>query len=211
MAVSEHHLYDEYEDDKPFHTSGYIWEPVIAMAKQQAPGGKVLDAGCGNGSFAKELVKNGFDVCGIDLSESGVARANQICPEGRFRVWSVYEDLTAPFGHPFDAVVSIEVIEHLYDPRKYVEQVYSALRPGGTFILSTPYNGYLKNLAIAALGQFDKHATVLWDGGHVKFWSPKTLTYVLKEKGFEVIRFIGTGRLPYLWKSMVLVARRPPA
>jgi hypothetical protein len=47
----------------------------------------------------------------------------------------------------------------------------------------------------------------LWDGGHIKFWSKKTLSELLKREGFEVIDFHGVGRLPYLWKSMVLIAK----
>ena len=65
----------------------------------------------------------------------------------------------------------------------------------------------LKNLAIAITGNFDKHFTVLWDGGHIKFWSVDTLTQLLKESGFEVVEFKGSGRLPFLWKSMFIIAK----
>jgi len=78
---------------------------------------------------------------------------------------------------------------------------------GGEMIISTPYHGYLKNLALAITGKMDSHFTVLWDGGHIKFWSVKTLTKLLNEFGFEVVEFRGSGRLPYLWKSMFVRAR----
>ena len=74
-------------------------------------------------------------------------------------------------------------------------------------MISTPYHGYLKNLALSILDKWDKHHTVLWHGGHIKFWSRKTLTLLLQENGFNVIAFHGIGRLPYLLKSMILVAR----
>ena len=61
---------------------------------------------------------------------------------------------------------------------------------GGEMIISTPYHGYLKNLALAITGKFDRHFTVLWDGGHIKFWSVKTLTKLLNEFGFEVVEFV---------------------
>jgi hypothetical protein len=76
------------------------------------------------------------------------------------------------------------------------------------FVISTPYHGYLKNLAIALAGKFDSHATALWNGGHIKFWSRKTLTSLLEQNGFRVESFIGAGRLPYLWKSMILNSTR---
>jgi len=48
----------------------------------------------------------------------------------------------------------------------------------------------------------------MWDGGHIKLWSRTTLTRLLEKNGFTVIEFHGVGRFPYLWKSMILVARR---
>jgi 2-polyprenyl-6-hydroxyphenyl methylase/3-demethylubiquinone-9 3-methyltransferase len=143
----------------------------------------------------------------MDWEESGVVHARKLCPDVRFEVASVYDDIASRFGQ-FDAVVSLEVIEHLYDPRAFVGRVRECLRPAGLFILSTPYHGYLKNLLIALGGKFDAHVSPLWDGGHIKFWSRRTLTALLEEEGFRVVAFIGAGRLPYLWKSMILVGSR---
>lgn len=83
-----------------------------------------------------------------------------------------------------------------------------ALKPNGLLVLSTPYHGYLKNLALSVLDAWDTHHTPLWHGGHIKFWSRRTLGQLLSENGFETIGFSGVGRLPYLWKSMILVARK---
>ena len=80
-------------------------------------------------------------------------------------------------------------------------------RRGGEIIISTPYHGYLKNLALALSGKLDAHFTALWDGGHIKFFSRNTLETLLVESGFEVTDFIGAGRWPYLWKSMLIKAR----
>lgn len=78
---------------------------------------------------------------------------------------------------------------------------------GGELIISCPYHGYFKNLVLAVTGKIDAHLTVLWDGGHIKFWRRKTLTKLLEEFGFEIISFKGSGRFPYLWKSMFIKAR----
>jgi hypothetical protein len=67
-------------------------------------------------------------------------------------------------------------------------------------IISTPYHGYLKNLVLALGNKWDSHLTPLWDGGHIKLWSRKTLSQLLSEAGFHVVRFIGAGRLPFLEK-----------
>jgi len=57
----------------------------------------------------------------------------------------------------------------------------------------------------------DAHFTVLWDYGHIKFWSMKTLRLLLLEAGFEDVRFLRVGRVPVLAKSMIAVAMRPPS
>src|SRR5450759_4273537 len=80
---------------------------------------------------------------------------------------------------PFDAVVSTELIEHLYDPSAFTRGCWHALRPGGVFVCSTPYHGYLKNLSLALTNRFDRHFDPLWLGGHIKHWSHATLTRLL--------------------------------
>ena len=49
----------------------------------------------------------------------------------------------------------------------------------------------------------DSHFTTLWDGGHIKFFSVKTLSSLLESEGFTNLQFDFAGRLPYLWKSML--------
>jgi len=87
--------------------------------------------------------------------------------------------------------------------------MYSLTAPGGVALVSTPYHGYWKNLALAVTGRLDAHFTALWDDGHIKFWSINTLRLLLQEAGFTNIRFERVGRLPPIAKSMLAVARRP--
>jgi len=77
------------------------------------------------------------------------------------------------------------------------------LKPKGCLIITTPYHGYIKNLVLALSGKMDNHFHVLWDGGHIKFFSVKTLTALLKTEGFTDLHFNFAGRFPYLWKSML--------
>lgn len=83
------------------------------------------------------------------------------------------------------------------------------VRPGGGVVVSTPYHGYFKNVALAASGQMDKHFTALWDGGHIKFFSIDTLTRLPTGAGFVDLRFERAGRIPALAKSMICCARKP--
>ena len=165
----------------------------------------IFDLGCGNGSAAAWFQKRGWVVSGGDPSESGIAQAKKAMPQARLEVGSAYDDLRSRFGQ-FSAVYSLEVIEHVYAPRDFMATVRDLLEPGGAFVLSTPYHGYWKNLALALTGKLDSHFTALWDHGHIKFWSVKTITELLAEFGFKVTHIDRVGRIPALAMSMVITA-----
>jgi len=205
--------YSEYKDygwltaNEP-DAHSYLLPRIIQLLENRKDK-TVLDVGCGNGATANRLIELGYEVWGIDASGNGIAAANQRNP-GRFFIQDITtgkltDELQAK---QFDIVISTEVIEHLYAPRSYMHLIKSILEnSGGELIISTPYHGYLKNLVLALSGKMDTHFTVLRDGGHIKFWSRKTLTNLLEEHDFKVIDFYGCGRLPYLWKSMLIRAK----
>jgi 2-polyprenyl-6-hydroxyphenyl methylase/3-demethylubiquinone-9 3-methyltransferase len=168
---------------------------------------RVFDLGCGSGAVANALSTRGYRVTGVDPSTDGIARARAAYPTLDLHLGSAYDELAARFGS-FPAVVSLEVVEHVYDPRTYAASVYALLEPGGTAIISTPYHGYLKNLAIALANKTDAHVNPLWDHGHIKFWSIRTLSVLLREAGFRDLRFERVGRIRALAKSMIAIVRK---
>lgn len=190
-------------------TQRYVWGPVVDVLRQRCPKpAKVMDLGCGNGSGAQMLHEHGWDVTGVDIAEDGIAIAQTEFPKVRFDVGSVYDDLAAQYGR-FPAVISLEVVEHLYDPARYAEVMYDLLEDGGTAVLSTPYHGYLKHLALAVAGHTDAHFNPLELGGHIKFWSITTIHALLTQAGFRNLEFQRVGRIPPLAMSMVVTATRP--
>jgi 2-polyprenyl-6-hydroxyphenyl methylase/3-demethylubiquinone-9 3-methyltransferase len=181
----------------------------ILLAEREASKGenRLFDLGCGNGAIAAVCSDLGFDVTGIDPSREGIAQAQSAFPHLKLERGSAYDDVVSRFGR-FDYVVSLEVVEHVFAPRKYAATLYSLCKENGVAIVSTPYHGYWKNMALALAGNWDFHFTALWDCGHIKFWSIKTLSILLQEAGFRDIVFYRVGRIPPLAKSMIAVARR---
>lgn len=197
-----------YTNADPTWSNAYLW-PVVQqiISTREWPDRRLFDLGCGNGATAHMLSGLGFSVIGVDPSESGISVGRKVYPNVSLHVGDCYQALATRFGQ-FPVVVSLEVIEHCMHPRAFVRCIYDLLIPGGIAIISTPYHGYLKNLALAATGKLDKHFTALWDGGHIKFWSIPTLRVLLTECGFAQIHFIRMGRIPPLAKSMVAVAAK---
>ena len=201
----------QYSNAGLSHSHGYLLPAIIKILNNlnlTENKKRLFELGCGNGSVAHNLSRQGWDVTGVDPSEDGIRLAQVNYPDLKLKSGSAYDDLESEYGK-FPVVLSLEVVEHVYDPRHYASTVFELLQEGGTAVLSTPYHGYWKNLALALTGQMDKHFTALWDHGHIKFWSMNTLGELLQETGFVDLRFKRVGRVAPLAKSMIVIARKP--
>lgn len=173
----------------------------------------VLDAGCGSGYVTNWFYQRGFqNVWAFDVATEGISMARSSFPDlsGVFFEHDAYES-RLPDGIPherFDLVLSVEVLEHLFSPVRYFSSLSSWVKEGGYLLVTTPYHGYLKNLATALLNRCDSHYGSLWEGGHIKFFSKETLTKLVEDSGFQVLDYAGCGRFPPLWKTMAMLARR---
>lgn len=192
------------DTEAPFYHKYLV--PAIESFLPPPSFGAVLDVGCGNGYFANFLIDKGYDVFGVDAAVDGIRQANKRNP-GRFFVNDVEEERLPEIllNVPLKTIISMEVIEHLYSPRTFMEFMGQVLKAngGGVIILTTPYHGYMKNFAISIVGKWDYHWGPLWEGGHIKFWSEHTMKMLLEEAGFRNVQFKGVGRFPYLWRHIV--------
>lgn len=202
--------FDEAPD--PSHRPLYL-ATVLKFLEPLPPGSAVLDAGCGGGDFSIGLDAAGYDVFGSDLSPTGIRHAQSL-NVGKFVLSSIYDPLAVPFAREtFDAIVSVEVIEHLYSPRGFAQNAMASLRPGGLLVVTTPYWGWLKKIVLAVTNRMDRSLTALWEGGHIKHFSRKTLTELMETAGFETVAFRGCSEgqrrlFPFLWNGMAMAFRK---
>ncbi len=139
--------------------------------------GKLLELGCAYGFFLAEASAH-FEVQGIEMSESAV----RFCRQRGFDVDQ--GTLTAEYvGHhaPFDAVVMLDVVEHLTEPDNTMELIYSAMKPGGKLMLTT---GDWESFLSRRMG---KDWRLMTPPQHLFFFSPRTLSAMLARVGFDVI------------------------
>jgi 2-polyprenyl-6-hydroxyphenyl methylase/3-demethylubiquinone-9 3-methyltransferase len=120
--------YVEYNWEKPeTHAHGYLIPKVINVLKHlEIPfDAEILDAGCGGGALVNTLYQLGYkNVYGFDASTSGIELAKRTFPHitDRFFNHDVYEpNLPSPVPQKYDVIISMEVIEHLYSPKTYLD------------------------------------------------------------------------------------------
>jgi SAM-dependent methyltransferase len=199
-----------FHDAAPLWSSHYLWPVVRSILRSQPVSSRrAFDLGCGNGSIANMLTELGFEVTGVDPSESGIAIAKKAYPHCIFAHGDGYEDLADRFGQ-FGLVVCFEVLHHCTYPEKVTRRLFDLVEPGGIAMLSMTYHGYWKNLALALTGQMDKHHDALEETGPLKFFSVNTLAVLLRQTGFRHVDFHRVGRVPIFARTMIAVARKVP-
>lgn len=156
------------------------------------------------GTAAGALAAAGHSVVGVDVSESGIRLAARRVPGAAFA--SIDGESHLPFrAGAFDVCYCSEVIEHLLDVAGFVREIHRVLAAGGLLLVSTPYHGWLKNLALVTLN-FEGHFDVT--GQHIRFFTPSSLTATLQAGGFCVDRVTGLGRRWPLWEAMFARAHK---
>jgi len=129
----------------PGQVSDDLWSEHVAryaFARRFAEGGRVLDAGSGTGYGAAELSQSAASVVGLEIDPDAVefARSNYPLPNLSFEVGSC---TAMPFeARSFNLVAAFEVIEHLADYRKFVDECARVLAPQGLLIVSSPNKTY---------------------------------------------------------------------
>lgn len=168
-------------------------------------GDRVLDLGCGEGAFTAALARHGADAVGIDVAEGALDRARAAHPGLRFELAPPHGPLPLDDAS-LDAVWASEVIEHVADTARWLSEVRRVLVSGGSALLTTPYHGRVKNVAIALTG-FESHADPV--GQHLRFYTRRSLHGLLEDFSFEGIEIAAAGGAPLLRESLHAVARRP--
>ena len=116
--------------------------PLVALdrrvtlgALDPRPGERVLDAGCGTGSYLSRLCEAQSRPVGLDFSRGMLRVAQQTAPGAALAQADLNREFPVQRGC-FDAVLSALVSEHLCDLRQFFAETFAALRRGGRFIFS---------------------------------------------------------------------------
>lgn len=111
----------------------------VLVEKRVQSGWKTLEIGCSAGYYSQRLVARGLRVFGMDLNAPLIAEAARTCGQGNF---CAAEASHLPFATgSFDAVVMLEVLEHVGEESPVLDEIQRVLKRGGLLFLSTPHAG----------------------------------------------------------------------
>ena len=167
-------------------------------------GQRVLDAGCGEGTFTALQADAGTAPVGVEISERALARAGARHPGLDFQL--TREDGPLAFDDAsFDVVWASEVLAHIGDTARFLSELRRVLRPRGRLLVTTPYHGRVKNAALA-LTRFEAHFDPR--GPQLRFYTPRSLRTLLSDFGFDQVRVRGAGGPPLVRRLILASARR---
>jgi len=156
---------------------------------------RLLDIGCGGGLISEPMAKLGFAVTGIDAGAETVevARAHAAAAGLTVDYRQATAEELARSGERYDAVLALEVVEHVAEPAHFLATAARLVRPGGAFIAAT-INRTPKSFVMAIVGaeyllRWLPRGTHHWD----KFLRPSELAAALRPEGLAVRDLRGLG------------------
>lgn len=136
---------------------------------------RILDIGCGDGSFVRRAASLGHDAVGVDFDRTAVDNARA----AGIRIQHISEITAATFENSFDHITFNHVIEHLPEPSRALEQARKWLKPGGWIYIEAP------NSEAHGLKQFGRFWRGLEAPRHFALPSRIALQKALKRAGFQ--------------------------
>jgi SAM-dependent methyltransferase len=131
------------------------WEHTVALEDLRGSQ-RVLEIGCGAGAFIRRLQRLGCTVEGVELNEDALATARDAgLPVRRLTLDELFQA-----GCRYDAICAFQVLEHVPDPKTFLEDMIQLLNDGGRLILSVPDNdSFLKHASLHLLDEPPHHMT----------------------------------------------------
>ncbi len=149
----------------------------------------ILDVGCGSGWLAKELVPQKRKVISMDITDINPIKIQR-------RMSSEYHNAVVAdvFELPFkadsiDCIVASEIIEHVPDPAKFMKALFSVLKPGGRFIITTPYNEFIRTSLCIHCNRLTPH------NAHLHSFTENTIRKLLPQAAGNVSTQIFNSKL----------------
>lgn len=171
-------IFQKFWHFRRFRNVGKLIEPT---------GGKILDIGSADGIFTKVILdRSKADlVIGIDILSSSVSYAKKRFARNKKLQFRKANAENLPFGKgEFDAVFALEVLEHVFEPKKVLVEIKKVLKKSGYLVILIP----TENLLFKIIWFFwVRTRGRIWQGTHLQKFDHKKLEKLIKNSGFEIV------------------------
>jgi SAM-dependent methyltransferase len=188
------------------HSGGLLLEYLATLIKFE---GNVVDYGCGLGYFVGHLLNYGVSCQALDFSSASIQRVQE-----KFESHPLFRGATLATGLPtplpdksMDLVLSIEMVEHLFDEHlsPTFDEFHRILRPGGTLLVTTPNQEDLEASRVLC----PDCGAYFHQYQHLRRWSAESLRQTLEAHGFETVTCHATLIAPKVkWQGLRRLLRR---
>lgn len=161
-----------------------VFQRGVRIIDELGKPGRVLDVGCGTGDFLELAKRAGWDAFGVELSD----RAAHFARSRGLNVICGTLDTAGYAPGFFDVVTMWDVLEHLPDPRRAVEESHRLLTAGGFLVVRVPNTNFQLLKAFIREDIFRTKRDSMQANLHLNHFSPTTLRRLLTSTGFEVVR-----------------------
>lgn len=170
------HDIGEWVPTPTFLYRNWLYQKLISGTQ----GKEFLDIGCGNGYLLKYLSENDFSGTAIDISNKAIIAARKYLPKKSKIKLKLADFYKIKSNKKYDQVFCFEVLEHVPDEKKFVQQMSNVLKINGRLILSVP----------AHMRDWNKTDDLK---GHLRRFEKKELKKLLKDNGFQIVHFWSYG------------------
>jgi 2-polyprenyl-3-methyl-5-hydroxy-6-metoxy-1,4-benzoquinol methylase len=149
-------------------------------------GMRILDAGCAAGGNGELMKRAGAgEVIGIELIPEAAEEARRHLDQVLVGDLASI-DLAAVAAEPFDAVLAVDVLEHLVDPAEALARLVETLKPGGLLVASIPNVAHVWVIASLFAARWPQKDGGIFDRTHLRFFARRDMVRLLTEAGLEV-------------------------
>ena len=165
--------------------AGYRLDELLVHLPRR---GRVLEVGCGAGRFLRAIHVHcpELELVGADVSRNALGILSEASPQVETRL---VEGASLPAADgEFDAVLALDVLEHVTDPDQTLAEIRRVLAPGGFFHLHVPCESDPRSLWRWLPGQRGERGLKRRLGGHIQSFRRDEILRRLQSSGFEIIR-----------------------
>lgn len=172
-----------------FKTDEYSSHSVILSRLQDGAGKRLLDVGAAQGDLASALTQRGYQVIALEGDPTLAAIAQDKCQQ------VIVADLDEPLPHltgKFDVAVCADILEHLKNPARVLQEISQYLAPNAVVIISVPNIAHLWIRLQLMLGKFNYMDRGILDRSHLRFFTLSSFQEFLAEADLEILELTAT-------------------